>query len=299
MRKFIFPLLLCSGFMAFSQILDVSSIEKVKMEQGDNIVTKISPKGDYILVTSGNKAGLRKVDLANGEMQVITTVPGSGVNPIISEDGKDIVYRKKCIEGKQLRKTAVIHHNLISGAENEIVAPTRRLESLSFAGGRAIAKVNGKLYTRKITSNVVSQDRPIISNANLKLTITHKGVTKELAPNGLDCRYIWSILSPNATKIAYYTEGYTYVCDLEGENVKCLGRLSAAKWYDDNTLVGMVDSDNGEFITESIIKAVTLDGIEQVLTNTNYIALYPQPSREGGKIVFSTPFGEAYIINIK
>ena len=59
----------------------------------------------------------------------------------------------------------------------------------------------------------------------------------------------------------------------------------------------MMDKDDGEFIFASTIVAATLDGASQVLTDDATIAMYPHAT--AGKIAFSTPAGEAYIINVK
>ena len=42
--------------------------------------------------------------------------------------------------------------------------------------------------------------------------------------------------------------------------------------------------------------AATLDGTTQVLTGDETVAMYPHAT--AGKIVFSTPAGEAYMINV-
>ena len=75
-----------------------------------------------------------------------------------------------------------------------------------------------------------------------------------------------------------------------------VGQMRAPVWYDDNTIVGMMDQDDGEFIYASTIVAATLDGTTQVLTGDDVIAMYPHAT--SGKIVFSTPAGEAYLINV-
>lgn len=80
--------------------------------------------------------------------------------------------------------------------------------------------------------------------------------------------------------------------------MKSLGLVRAPQWYDNNTVVGMQDVDNGEFILSSKIVAVTLDGTMQTLTGDDIIAMYPYASAASGKIAFSTPAGEAYIINV-
>ena len=121
-----------------------------------------------------------------------------------------------------------------------------------------------------------------------------------LTPNGADKSYLWPTLSPDKTKVCYYVGGDgCYVCNLNGKIVARLGALRAAKWYDNNVVVGMHDTDDGYVITSSEIVAVTLAGKRQVLTDSSVKAMYPYASSEARKIVFGTDEGETYIINLK
>ena len=61
-------------------------------------------------------------------------------------------------------------------------------------------------------------------------------------------------------------------------------------------VVAMDCHDNGEVFTSSEIVVLDLNGNKQVVTGEDVIAMYPLPAQ--GKIAFSTPTGEAYIINI-
>ena len=90
-----------------------------------------------------------------------------------------------------------------------------------------------------------------------------------------------------------------YVCDLKGNIVAELGKLHAARWLDNNTIVAMNDTDNGVVITSSAIVAASLDGKRQTLTDASMKAMYPYASADGKKVVFTTDEGETYMINIK
>jgi len=101
--------------------------------------------------------------------------------------------------------------------------------------------------------------------------------------------------------IGYYlaTKG-AYTCNIDGSDVKFVGNIRAPKWYNNEIVVGMNDKDNGEFVTSSSIVAYAADGSEkQVLTESDKIAMYPTATKDGSKIAFTTPQGEAYIINVK
>ena len=127
--------------------------------------------------------------------------------------------------------------------------------------------------------------------------ITVNGKTRQLSPNGTQYSDMWASLSPDGTHVLFYQAAHgTYVCDLDGSNVHKVGKMRAPVWYDDNTIVGMMDLDDGEYIYASTIVAATLDGTTQVLTGDDVIAMYPHDTT--AKIAFSTPAGEAYIINV-
>ena len=124
-----------------------------------------------------------------------------------------------------------------------------------------------------------------------------RGVTRMLAPTGSDERYIWASLSPDGSRVLYYVSGKgAFVCDIDGSHVTAMGNLTAPKWWDNKTIVGM-DEEDGEYtITASRIVARTLSGEQQVLTGDDVIATYPLPCAQSGKIVFSTPDGQIYLI---
>ncbi|MDE6463924.1 MAG: hypothetical protein K2L16_04750, partial [Muribaculaceae bacterium] len=125
------------------------------------------------------------------------------------------------------------------------------------------------------------------------------GRTVTLDPQGRGS-YLWPQLSPDGTKIVYYLAGRgCFVCDTDGSNVRPLGMLRAAKWLDNETIVGMNDVDDGEFITSSSIIASNLEGVRQTLTSDDVIALYPSASADGRNIAFATPEGRLFIINLK
>ena len=140
----------------------------------------------------------------------------------------------------------------------------------------------------------------MLTRHHLKLYITRDGVTTPFAPNGADERYIWASLSPDGSRVLYYVSNRgAFVSDIDGSNVIAMGDITAPKWWDDNTIVGMDELDDEYTITSSRIVARTLDGEQQVLTGNDVIATYPLPSQQAGKIVFSTPDGSIYLITVK
>ena len=82
--------------------------------------------------------------------------------------------------------------------------------------------------------------QPTVSIENQKMLITDGKISYVLAPNGDNASYFWASVSPDGKHIVYVTAKYgTYVCDINGENVRFMGRMNAPKWLDNNHVSGM------------------------------------------------------------
>ena len=272
MRKLLLALALGFSMSAMGQVLNVTSIEKVNLPE-QAAVAAISPQGDYLLLTSATNQGLAKYDLTSHQIQVLSTAPSAGHNVKISPDGQTVVFREGSFNDKHLRLSSLKSVNLTTGERLELVKPTRDLQGYAVDATTAVAVNKGK-YSKKAIGTAKAQKAPVLSIDKGKLMITVNGKTRNLSPNGNQFSYLWPSLSPDGTKVLYYLAAHgAYVCDLDGSNVRKVGQMRAPVWYDDNTIVGMMDKDDGEFIYASTIAAA-------------------------GMIAFSTPAGEAYIINV-
>lgn len=286
-----------------AQILNVSSIERLNVTNDKGNISQavaISPQGDYILLSTDTRNGLVKLDLASGATKVLTDKAGTGSDVQISQDGQQVVYGEVSYKDKR-RYEAVKTINLASGKSQTLVKPTRDLRGYAADNSSAIVVTNDQVKTFELAKGArATENRPVLSHHHLKLYITRDGVTTLFAPNGADERYIWSSLSPDGTRVLYYVSGQgTFVSDIDGKDFISMGNLTAPKWWDDNTIVGMDEEDDEYAIVASKIVARTLMGEQQVLTGDDIIATYPLPSPQSGKIVFSTPDGQIYLINVK
>lgn len=293
---------LCLPIAVSAQVLSVKSVEKVPIPvDADNAVAAISPGGDYILLTTSTHRGLKKFDLATGETTTLTEAEGAGYGATVTADGKTIVYRETSFTPQHLKMTALKSISTVTGAKRELAPAQRMLQGYRLDGNAAAVISKGKMRVRSLNGAKIVATPPTLSlTQNHQMQLTRNGRTTLLAPNGKNVRYIWPSLSPDGTKVLYYVSGVgCFVCDLNGNNVKPMGQLRAAKWYDNTTIVGMNDQDNGEYVTSSSIIAKTLSGAEQKLTSDEIIAQYPQVSPSSRKIAFETPAGEAYIINLQ
>ena len=302
MKHLLLTMALCLPIAVSAQVLSVKSVEKVPIPvDADNAVAAISPGGDYILLTTSTHRGLKKFDLATGETTTLTEAEGAGYGATVTADGKTIVYRETSFTPQRLKMTALKSISTVTGAKRELAPAQRMLQGYRLDGNAAAVISKGKMRVRSLNGAKIVATPPTLSlTQNHQMQLTRNGKTTLLAPNGKNVRYIWPSLSPDGTKVLYYVSGVgCFVCDLNGNNVKPMGQLRAAKWYDNTTIVGMNDQDNGEYVTSSSIIAKTLSGAEQKLTSDEIIAQYPQVSPSSRKIAFETPSGEAYIINLQ
>ena len=300
MRKAALALAAAFAVGCWAQVFNVASLVPVQLpEDVGSKVVAISGQGDFLLLTTDNNSGLTKLDLNTGKAQNITQAVGAGYDARVSPDGKRVVYREDSFTPGHLRMVSLRSINLESGQHKELVAPTRSLQGVALNNQAALPVTRGQVAAKGFEGKVSAKNAVVLSINNRQLMISRNGKTSNLSPNGKDKSYLWPSLSPDGNKILYYVgaEG-AFVCNLDGSHVKPLGMMRAPQWWDDSTVVGMYDQDDGEFVYASRIVATNLKGDKQSLTPDSLIAMYPKVSAQAGKIAFSTPEGKAYIINV-
>lgn len=289
---------LTASLFASAQLVEVTATGEVTLPEGMVVVIPtISPDGSFVVVSDAATDALTRINLADGATTVVTR-NGSGQDVAISEDGTRIVFRQSTIDRNHLRRTALKSVDMTSGRESEIVAPSRRLNmGVAMAGNSVTAVENSRVKARNLAGGRAEQ-APVVSINYGHLDYTANGRTVTLDPQGRGS-YLWPALSPDGTKVVYYLAGRgCFVCNTDGSDVREIGALRAAKWLDNNTVIGMRDVDNGEFVTSSCIIASDLNGVKQILTGDDVIAMYPSASADGSKVAFATPEGKLYILTL-
>ena len=263
--------------IAQAQVLEIVSTRKVAtsdLQEGK--VVGISPKGDYLLLTSMDNKGLVRYDLNTQATAIITEAEGAGWNVKISQDGSKITYRQRH-DNNPLIRYDIMQHNMTDG--------------------KAVVRAQAQRGTAQLVA--ADAKSTVAVNEDLHMVLNHNGKNIILTPNGTNEAYNWPSISPDGSKILYYVSGKgCFVCDINGNNVrKITNHCRAAQWYDNNTIVGMADEDDGTVLTASAIVVYTLDGKSQILVGKNTMAIYPFATE--GKIAFSTAAGEMYVLNVK
>ena len=263
--------------IAQAQVLEIVSTRKVAtsdLQEGK--VVGISPKGDYLLLTSMDNKGLVRYDLSTQATAIITEAEGAGWNVKISQDGSKITYRQRH-DNNPLIRYDIMQHNMTDG--------------------KAVVRAQAQRGTAQLVA--ADANSTVAVNEELHMVLNHNGKSIILTPNGTNEAYNWPSISPDGSKILYYVSGKgCFVCDINGNNVrKITNHCRAAQWYNNNTIVGMADEDDGTVLTASAIVVYTLDGKSQILVGKNTMAIYPFATE--GKIAFSTAAGEMYVLNVK
>lgn len=279
MKKTILFCAACTiSMLTSAQLLEVVSTQQLRTPSGEELkVAGFSPKGDYLLLTNDVNNGLIHYDLATGVTNTISEASGAGWSVKISEDGQSIVYREGYMDANQLMKHNIVKYDM-SDKKKAIVAKNQRnLNQLVHANGANSVTINEDLH----------------------MILVHNGKNIVLAPNGTNEAYNWASISPDGQKILYYVSGRgCYVCDLKGGNVQYIAdHCRAPQWYDNNTIIGMHDEDDGTYLTASAIVAYNLQGQKQILVNKEMMAIYPYAAN--GQIAFSTAGGNVYLMKVK
>ena len=262
------------SMIAQAQVLETVSMQQINTVEGK--VVGISPKGDYLLLTDMSNTGLIRYDLATKTTTVITEAEGAGWDVKISQDGNKITYRQRH-DNNQL-----IRHDIMQ---------------YSMTDGKAVVRAQAQRGTAQLVA--ADAQSTVAVNEDLHLVLNHNGKSIILTPNGTNEAYNWPSISPDGSKILYYVSGKgCFVCDINGNNVrKITNHCRAPKWYNNNTIVGMADEDDGKVLTASAIVVYTLDGKSQILVDKHMMAIYPVAAE--GKIAFSTAAGEMYLMQVK
>ena len=275
MKKIFLLLAMAVPMMAFAQLIEVTSTERVAAS-ADAKVAAFSPNGDYLLLTNTSNQGLQRLDLATKQATVLTKADGAGYNVQVSRDGKQIVYREVITNASKSRVSNIIRHDFAANKAQVIAQKQQHLAAM-----------------------VVDVNRPSFSIKDQQLMMTKNGKTINFSPNGTQYSYHWASLSPSGQKVSYYISAVgCFVCDIDGKNIQFIGHnCYAPVWYNDEIIIASDTKDDGHVITESAIVAYDLKGNKQVLTNGNQIAVFPQTAE--GKIAYSTSEGEIYVMNVK
>ena len=135
MKKFLLlSALVCSGVMAFAQLVNVGSVTKVPLPENVKVSNAaISPDGTFFVASDISGSGIATINVANGE-QTVVAKNADFYGVVISDDCSNMMFRRTTTNN-QLRYTSLHNVDLATGSETQLVAPSRHLAGYSFSSG--------------------------------------------------------------------------------------------------------------------------------------------------------------------
>ena len=280
MRKFFTfcAVMLAASLMQAQQL----SVGEAKMlsgtEKGGFYHAVFSPSGDYLLTSAEDYVGLQRHDLQTGKQTRLSDARGAGYGVRISRDGKQITARRYEYRNNQ-RFTAIDRINARSGKTQEV----RRIAR------QQVAPVEENAEQVYVTTN------------GFEMTV-HKGSSKTvIRPNG-DESYFWCSVSPDGNHLMYVTAHHgAFVCNIDGTNPRSVGTMNAPQWIDNENIIGMIDTDDGDFVIQSVllVKNIHTPDNMQVLNTGQKVAMYPAVSADGKRIAFNNNKGQIFIMEVE
>ena len=132
MRKTILLCAICTiSMFASAQLLEIVSTEQLSTPTNEEMkVAGFSPKGDYLLLTNDVNSGLKRYDLATGNITTITDAEGAGWAVKISSDGQEIVYRERYMNDDMTLRNNIVKYTIKAQKRAMIAKGQRDLSKL-------------------------------------------------------------------------------------------------------------------------------------------------------------------------
>ena len=308
MKKLLLFIAVSIATLANAQQFEVTSLQEVKTSaQAPTFHPRFMPDGKTLLVTSEGYDGLALVDIATGKYDLLTTFPGAGWCAEIAEDGNTILTRS--IDATDFSQN-IYALDVASKRLTPVVENIAHVNNIGFSRGVATIGINGVGVTKKVakvSTALAPKNNILVTNENLKLAVYVNGVRNLLDPlagefGDWDPLYAWSSLSPDGKKILFYCKQDAYVCDLNGKNVKKVGKIQGPQWCGNDYVVGMNDQHDGYYNTKSdiVICNVNGTGYQQLTSSADKeIKMFPSVSADGSQIAYHTESGKLFVMTIK
>lgn len=310
MRKIILTTVFLASF-AFSQNIKVLETETlVKNDSKTEFAfAKFSPQGDKVLYTSMNYKGLWIYDLNEKASQQLNDLQGAGYEPTFSTDGQDVFFRHDKLV-KRRKFYSISHQSISDKTPKTLISEQRGISTPKALTDKVFVYKKDDMqitYSCKAENGICLLEKPVIDEItayteNSNLYVEKNGEKTILNPVG-EGHYIWGSISPNKDQVLFTLAGKgTYITDLKGNVILHLDYANYPSWAPDaEWIVYMIDSDDGDVITDSEIKATHIETQKSVdLTDTeDKLEMYPSWSPQGDEILYHTASGNIEMLKIE
>lgn len=252
----------------------------------------INKSGDKLLYSDPDAHGLKMLDLRNNQISTISDSDGAGFDAKWSHNNQVYYVTSEINPKNHLVYRTGMRYDLTRNAHDVVLEAQHGAVHLE-TGTRGMA-LNGSKHTF-----ATAQNRGIsVYTTGSQIVLNINGKESRYTPVDSYAGYLWSSISPNGDKVAFFAAGKGIVIiDLQGKVLAELGNYEMPCWYNNDYIVAQNATDDGHQFTSSQILLLKADGtFRHELTARTSMTM--QPTAGGGKIVYTTIDGNLTMITI-
>lgn len=301
MRSFLIFLITLLVILPAQSVKILKDEPVTSLSEGQFYYPKTGSSDNQIFLTSVNYSGLWTKNITDGSLNLLTSAPGSGYEPVISRDSKLFFKEDQYVNGRRMSSLWQID---ISNFEKQIVEENiRNLKILNTNDQVAYTKA-GEINVISYTAEKLQKadaEKIFVYSENSVIKIAGKDKIREITPFG-NKNYIWTSVSPDGKKILFTVPGKgTYICNPEGQIISDLGYINYPTWSPDGRwILGMQDYDNGVAVTSSDLIVCKADGSNKTVlsADSKRISMYPVWGKTNNTVFYNSNDGIIYRMSL-
>ena len=246
---------------------------------------QLSADGTMLLYSNTEASELYLKDLGSGRVTTVADHGLPGFDARFAPDGK-VYYVTQALGKNNLVYRAAHRYDPATGQSQQVLKPQHGAVYVVPAPQGVAIEGEYQSYTTDKQVGLYAYTR------NSELFVTDGVGMSHSSPAGECAGYLWPLVSPDGTMVAFEAAGKgLYVCDLTGNVLHRLPSASMPVWLDDNHIIAMTNTNFGAQRDKgTFLYVTTLDGEVQRLTDPQEHAV--QPMVAGNKLVYVADGGQ-------
>jgi Tol biopolymer transport system component len=292
MKKTLLLLMGAWAMLASAQQVTVTSTTPLLRGIEPAFYPTLNQSGDRLLYSDVDANGLKMLDLASQQVTAISNERGAGFDAKWSNDGQVYYVTSKVDEKSRLVYRTGKRYDLARQTSDVVLEAQHGAVHLET--GTAGMAMNGDRHTF-----ATSPKRGVsVYTTGSQLVVNINGKESRYTPVESYAGYLWSSVSPDGDKIAFFAAGRgIVVTNLQGKVLAELGNYEMPCWYNNDYIVAQNATDDGYQYTSSQILLLKADGtFSHELTPKTSMTM--QPTAGGGKIAYTTIDGNLTVITL-